>query len=261
MRRSGPCLTAALAVTALLVSACDDDDDGSSGSNEGSGASATAPAATAESPEPSPDQPLSPVAKALSSASTQQLSNASPTGEDVYQGTLSISVDYYGYDCQLRDLDLHLEGSRTYDMPVEVVRGPPAEAEGIRESSPFNLVVSANPGNEAGITTVSATVATDPNGAPVLFEYWRTNVNGSSIQAELVNSWRRAGLAANVFPTDRLIVPCRPELGLLPKSIQTINEGAQMEGSITDEQVELTIRGETFDKERRFVARVTATRE
>ena len=256
MRRSVLPCAALLAVTAILVSACNDDDDGDSGESEGAGTSATTQAA-----EPSPNQPLSPIAKALSNATAQQLSTASGTGEDVYQGTLSIGVDYYGYDCQYRDLDLHLEGSRTYEMPVEVIRGPPAEAEGIRESGPYNLVVSANPGNEAGITTASATVATDPNGAPVLFEYWKTNVQGSNIQAELVESWRSAGLAANIFPTDRLIVPCRPELGLLPRSIQTINEGARMQGTITDQQVDLTITGETFDKERRFEARVTATRQ
>jgi hypothetical protein len=34
-----------------------------------------------------------------------------------------------------------------------------------------------------------------------------------------------------------------------------------MRGTISDEQVELTITGETFDKERRFIARVSATRQ
>jgi hypothetical protein len=241
VRRSVPWLAAALIAVAVVVSACGGDDENGT----------TAAETTTQAGASSASQPLPPAARQFSS---------SDTSEDVYQGTLRIKVDYYGYDCQLRDLDLHRQGSRTYEMPVEVVRGPPAVAEGIRESGPYNLVVSANPGNEAGITTVSATVAPDPNGAPVLFEYWKTNVQGSDIQAELVNSWRRAGLAANVFPTDRLVVPCRPELGLIPKSIQTINEGARLKGSITDEQVDLTITGETFDKERRFVAEVTATR-
>jgi hypothetical protein len=63
-----------------------------------------------------------------------------------------------------------------------------------------------------------------------------------------------------VFPTDRLIVPCRPDLGILPRTIQTIDEGAQLSGTIDDERAELTIEGQTFDKERRFTARVTATR-
>jgi hypothetical protein len=238
----------ALVGVTLVVPACGSDDEGSDNGG-GGGATTTTTAAS----QPSPSQPRSPVAQQFSTA-------ASATSEDVYQGTMRIKVDYYGYDCQLRDLDLHRVGSRTYDMQVEVVRGSPALAEGVQESGPYNLVVSADPGNEAGFTTVSATVAPDPNGAPVLFEYWKTNVQGSEIRAELVNSWRRAGLAANVFPTDRLIVPCRPELGLIPKSIQTINEGARLEGSITDEDVDLTITGETFDKERRFVAHVTATR-
>lgn len=249
MRRSVPALATLLSVAAVLVSACGSDDSSSSSNTEGS-------ATTAQAPGLATDQPISPVAKQFSSATS-----ASATDEDVYQGTLSISVDYYGYDCQLHDLDLHLLGSRTYEMPVQVVRGAAAEAEGIRESSPYNLIVSANPGNEAGITTVSAIVATDPNGNPVLFEYWKTDVRGSSIKGQLVNSWRRVGLAANVFPTDRLVVPCQPELGIIPKSIQTIEEGAQIEGSITDDRAELTIQGQTFDHERRFVARVSAARE
>jgi hypothetical protein len=245
MRRSVSLLAVALVATGLFVSACggDDGDDGGNGT-------------TTQAAEAPSEEPRSPVVQQLSTATAE-----SDPGEDVYEGTMSIEVAYYGYDCQLRDLDLHRQGERTYRMPVEVVRGPAAEAEGISESSPFNLVVSANPGNEAGITTVSATVATDPNGNLVLFEYWNMNVQGSDVQGELVNSWRRAGLAANVFPTDRLVVPCRPDLGVIPKSIQTINEGARMRGTISDEQVELTITGETFDKERRFIARVSATRQ
>jgi hypothetical protein len=198
-------------------------------------------------------QPRSPVA--------QQHAAARQTSEVVYQGALRITVAYYGYDCGLRDLDLHHLGTKTYRMSVKVVRGPRAAAGSIRESGPFNLVVSADPGNEAGITIVSATVVSDPrDGKPILFEYWKVSRDGSRLQGTLVNSWRRAGLAANVFPTDRLIVPCRPDLGLIPRSIQTIDEGARLSGTITDDRAELTIVGRTFDKERRFTARVSATR-
>ena len=191
----------------------------------------------------------------------QQHAKAARSSEEVYRGTMSIDVVYLGYDCQLRDLDLHEYGTRTYEMPVQVVRNDPAAAEEVRESSPFNLVVSTDPGNEAGITLVSATVAPDArDGKPILFEYWRISGDGSSLDGELVQSWRRAGLAANVFPTDRLIVPCRPDLGILPRTIQTIDEGARLTGSIDDEQAELTVEGQTFDHERRFTARITATR-
>jgi hypothetical protein len=100
----------------------------------------------------------------------------------------------------------------------------------------------------------------DPEGKPILFEDWRMNAQASSIQGQLVQSWRRAGIAANVFPTDRLVVPCRPDLGLIPKSIQTINEGARLTGTITDERAEVTVTGQTFDLERRFMAQVIATR-
>jgi hypothetical protein len=212
--------------------------------------------AEADGPRPVQASLLSP-----SRSPVAQQANTAQTSEDVYRGTLRITVGYYGYDCQLRDIDLHHQGTRTYRMPVAVVRGEQAVAEGIRESSPFNLIVQANPRNEAGITIVTATVGSDArDGSPILFEYWRIRASGSRLEGQLVQSWRRAGLAANIFPTDRLIVPCRPDLGLLPRTIQTINEGARLSGTVTDQRVDLTIRGQTFDKERRFTARVTAAR-
>jgi hypothetical protein len=239
MRRSASPVATALALAALALSACGDGDEDES-TADGAGTLGAAG-----------EQPASPVAKQFSSADASS---------DVYEGNLSIDVDYYGYDCQTLDPTLRLEGSRTYEMPVQVIRGPPAEAGGIRESSPYNLIVGADPGNEAGIGTVSATVAQEPGDIPVLFEYWRMDVQGSNVQGELVNSWRSAGLVLNIFPTDRLLVPCRPELGMIPRSIQPIEEGARLEGSITDENAELTITGQTLDHERRFTGRITAAR-
>jgi hypothetical protein len=236
MRGSAIKLAFALTVAVLLVSACDGgDEDGDSGDGQ------TTVAAI--------DQPASPVAKQFS---------GEDTSETVYEGTMSIAVDYYDY-CQ--GGETQLIGSETYEMPVQVVRGPPAEAEGIRESSPFNLIVGANPSNEAGITTISATVATAPaDDSLVLFEYWKMSVQGSRVQGELANTWGDAGLAGNIFPTDQLVPPCVPEIGLLVRSIVPIEEGALMEGSITDDSAELTITGGTADPRRRFVAEVTATR-
>ena len=191
----------------------------------------------------------------------QQYAKAARAGEASYRGALRITVGYYGYDCQLRDLDLHLLGTRTYRMPVRVVVGDRAVAEDVGESSPFNLIVQADPSNEAAITIVTATVVPDArDGSPILFEYWKVRSSGTRIDGQLVNSWRRAGIAANVFSTDRLVVPCRPDLGLIPRTTQTINEGARLTGTVTDSAVNLTIRGQTFDKERRFTARISATR-
>jgi hypothetical protein len=191
----------------------------------------------------------------------QSYAKAGRSRQDTYRGTMAITVGYHGYDCQLRDLDLHLLGTRTYRMPVQVIRGARAGAEGLSESGPYNLIVSADPGTEAGITLVSATVVPDArDGDPILFEYWKLTGTGTRISGELVNSWRRAGIAANVFATDRLLVPCRPDLGIIPKTIQTINEGARLSGTITDGRAVLTIKGQTFDKERRFTARVVASR-
>jgi hypothetical protein len=242
-RSASACAVVAFATT-VLVSAC--------GGTEAATTTITVTTAGTEERPSASRRARSPVA--------QQYATANRARETVYRGTLAITVRYYGYDCRLRDLDLHLQGTRTYRMPVRVVRGAPATAEGVRESSPYNLIVSASPGNEAGITIVSATVAPDArDGKPILFEYWRMT-GGSRLRGTLVNSWRRAGLAANVFPTDRLVVPCRPDLGLIPKTLQTIDEGAKLTATITDSRADVTITGRTFDHERVFVARVAATR-
>jgi hypothetical protein len=183
-------------------------------------------------------------------------------GEDVYRGTLRITVGYWGYSCPYRgDLTLRFQKTRTYTMPVRVIRNPPAGVGVVRERNPFNFLISADPLREGGITLASATVTADPSdGDLTLFEYWRSTLQGSSIAGWLVRSWRQAGLALNVFSTDRLIVPCRPELGTLPKTFQTIKEGARLTGTFTDRRVELTVTGQTFDRERRFTARITASR-
>jgi hypothetical protein len=191
----------------------------------------------------------------------EQHATSSRAGETVYRGTLRIAVGYYGYDCKLRDTMLHRQGARTYRMPVRVILNPPASVGSVREGNPFNLVVSADPGNEAGITLVSATVSADPrDGRRTLFAYWKITRRGSRLDGRLTQSWRQAGLALNLFPTDRLIVPCRPDLGVLPRSFQTIAEGATLTGSLTDHRVDLTVKGQTFDRERRFTARISATR-
>jgi hypothetical protein len=198
-----------------------------------------------------------PLLAAVALAQTAGASRSTGSAEIVYRGTLKITVAYWGYDCQLRDLLLHRQKTRAYRLPVRVIRNAPAN-DG---SNPFNLVVSSDVSREAGITLVSATVVANPqDGQRTLFEYWKLTRRGTKLSGRLKNSWRQAGIAQNVFPTDRLIVPCRPDLGTLPRSLQPVKEGAMLTGTVNARRAALTITGRTLDSERRFVARIVATR-
>jgi hypothetical protein len=176
---------------------------------------------------------------------------------------MTIDVAYYGYDCStfpnITDTDLHHLEDRSFRMPVEVIRGPRSSVGRSQERSPFNLSVGADIGNEAGIQLLSATTAPDErDGKFVLFEYWRITQRGSRLEGRFVEGWRLAGLGANVFPTTRLNVPCLPHLGWSPLTLQPIAEGAELTGTVTDSSFDLTVVGQTLDKERVFRARIKA---
>jgi hypothetical protein len=206
---------------------------------------------------------LAPLALLLAFLFVQAAGAAKSAGSDelVYRGTLAITVAYWDRDCQFRDTKLHRQKTRTYRMPVTVDRNPPATDGSVPERNPFNLLVSADPTREAGITIASATVVANPqNGQLTLYEYWKFTRHGTELNGRLTRSFRQDGLALNLFPTETLIVPCSPYLGTMPAFPQTIDEGARLTGTFTDRRFDLTVKGRTFDLKRRFTARITATR-
>lgn len=185
------------------------------------------------------------------------------TGEATYRGTLRIKVAYWGPNCPLNLTrnPLRLQKTRSYRMPVAVIRNPRASVGVVVERNPFNFVISTGPQlREAGIMLASATVTNDPFVGLTLYEYWRSSLRGARIAGRLARSFRQTGLALNAFFTDKPLVPCRPELGTRPMFPETIKEGARLTGTFTDRRVDLTVTGQTFDLQRRFTARITASR-
>lgn len=185
------------------------------------------------------------------------------TGEDVYKGTLRITVAYWGPKCPLKltENPLRLQKTRTYRMPVVVTRNPRARVGVVEERNPFNFgIATGRPLREGGITLSSATVVNDPFVGLTLYEYWRSSLRGTALTGRLARSFRESGLTLNVLFTDELIVPCRPELGMRRKFPEPIKEGARLTGTFSDRRVELTVTGQTANRERRFTARITATR-
>jgi hypothetical protein len=187
------------------------------------------------------------------------------TGQDVYRGTLRITVAYWEPKCPVslnpNENRLRLQKKRTYRMPIVVVRNSRASADGVQERNPFNFAIFTSPPlREASVDVTSATVSNDPIAGFVLYEYWRSSLTGTKLTGRLARSHRESGIAANLFYTDRLMIPCRPQLGTRPTVPETIKEGARLAGTFTDRRVALTVTGQTLDRQRRFTARISASR-
>jgi hypothetical protein len=272
-------------VLALGLAACGDDDDGGGAADAvsiGAGADEPAPAAViarrppgaeprwaAALAAPTPAVPPSAAAAVSSFAESSGLrgpprarpdsvpSRGSPFLGD-YAGRATVEIAYYDY-CQTYDGNLGYAGTRTYDVAADVFLNPPAEDDGARERSPFNVIVATEGGVEGAITVMSAQVVTDTrDGRSALFDYWDITERDGAIEGVLTDRW--PGVAINTIQTSSLLVPCRPELGTL-YSTDTIAEGATLDGRVGGDEIDLDLVGQSLDRERRFRVRLTAERD
>jgi hypothetical protein len=284
-------LVVALVVAAIAVSACSDDSDPEAAAAEdpveiGPGSEGTPPAAAiveeAPGAEPSwvdrvpaiaaPQAPVEARVAALDLAGSSALSPPPTKGsagataagsrnastESDYSGTMSIEIAYYDY-CQTYDGNLGFAGSAEYKMAAEVFIQPPAEERGVRERSPFNLLVGSETGVEGTIQLWSAQLLTDTrDGRSALFDYWDISQQGDEISGVLTDRW--AGLPTyNFIEATQLLIPCRPELGTLVQR-DSIAEGAELTGTVTEDRVELEVIAQSLDRELRFRAVIEADR-
>lgn len=274
----------AVIVVVITAWACDDDGDRQGSADEsveiGPGSEETPPAEAildqAPGSEPTWVDRVPPVvapqasaearAAALDVAASPGLS-APPTGDSApsrssssrdYAGTMQLEIAYYDY-CQTYDGNLGYAGSAEYGMEVEVFIGPPAEHEGVRERSPFNLLVGSETGREGTIQLWSAQVLTDVSDSDsVLFDYWDISRQGDEVSGVLTDRW--AGLPPyNYIEGSQLLVPCRPELGTLVQR-DSIAEGTELTGTVTADRVELEVVAQSLDRESRFRAVIEADR-
>jgi hypothetical protein len=171
---------------------------------------------------------------------------------------MRIKIAYYDY-CQTYDGNLEYAGSAEYEMDAEVFVNPPAEQDGVRERSPFNLLVGSETGVEGTIQLWSALVLTDvSDGRSVLFDYWDIDREGDDLSGVLTDRW--AGLPTyNYIEATQLLVPCRPELGTLVQR-DAIAEGAELTGTLTDDGVTIEVFAQSLDRELRFHVVIEADR-
>ena len=280
-RRRGRGLAVVVAVACVLALACDDDadPDGAFGApvEIGPGSEDTPPAETLadgssdEEPEwvdrvptlVAPRAGAAARATALDLAATSGLSSpprggsasTSRSSADDYVGTMTLEIAYYDY-CQTYDGNLGFAGSAQYEMEAEVHVGPPAEHEGVHERSPFNLMVASETGVEGSIFLWSAAVITDGrDGRSAIFDYWDVDADGEEVSGVLTDRW--APIIYNSIEATQLLVPCRAELGTIVQR-DSIAEGAELTGTVTEDRVELEVLAQSFDRELRFRAVVDA---
>jgi hypothetical protein len=97
------------------------------------------------------------------------------------------------------------------------------------------------------------------NRETALFDFWRIRQDDDEIEGELTNRW--SGLTTyNYIERSKLMWPCRPEMGSLVQR-EPIAEGATLTGTLTDDDVELELLGQSLDGELRFRAVFEAERE
>jgi len=173
-----------------------------------------------------------------------------------YEGTTDIEIAYYNY-CQTRDGNLGYAGRGEYELDAEVYVNPRAEESGVNERSPFNLIIGTENGVEGTLSAVSATVVTDTrDGRSALLDYWDIDRRGDRISGVLTDRW--PGYILNTISTAQLIVPCQPDLVfVMPDSIAA---GAKLTGTIDADEADLVLLGQSYDREVRFRATISAER-
>jgi hypothetical protein len=191
-----------------------------------------------------------------SGTTTTRPRSSEPYGD--YAGTMTIEIAYYDY-CQTWDGNLGYAGSGTYEMDAEVYVNPPAEHEGVSERSPLNLIVASETGVEGSVIVMSGQVVSDTrDGRGAVFDYWDIDYDEDSgdIEGTLTDRW--PFLSFNQITTAQPIVPCTTDL-VMPKP-DDIAEGAELTGTIADGRIDLTLYGQSFDREVRIRAEIEAER-
>jgi hypothetical protein len=166
-----------------------------------------------------------------------------------YLGIAEVEIAYYD---RCVDGTPRFSRRERYEMEAEVAIGPPAEADGLQERSPFNLLVGAGRAVEGETSLWSATVLFENN---ALLDYWDIDLRGRSFAGVLEHRYPASGV--NYVRTEQLLVTCQPQYPTiaLPDEMAL---GAELAGSSSGDEIELEVVGRTVDEEVRFRLEVEA---
>lgn len=186
-----------------------------------------------------------------------------PSLQGDFTGTLTTTVRYLSV-CTGQVL-----GDQTTQIPSKITVSPPLRPNpndlpaDTPERNPINLILGQT--NVAGTIapgSVNLTSAARFRFSAIrslILQYWNLAINGNAITGTLVEDQREQGAAFNLLAAHQELLACQPQFGTYVNQL-AIAEGATLTGTITAQQVQLRIVGQTIDTFHRFVTEITAVR-
>lgn len=111
---------------------------------------------------------------------------------------------------------------------------------------------------EGSLLIESTGIAVTSQG-PLTLHYWDILFDGTNVTGRLVEDHVEEAAAGNLLSSSAQLVPCRPELGTFP-NMDAIAEGAELGGTVSEDEVHLYLVGNITTGLRPFAAEIVADR-
>ena len=241
-------LVAMLLVTGLgLLAGCGSGGGGSSSSSSAASTGTTATTVSPTSTEAPPSRPSSgsgtpPTAGELAAGKT-------------WAGTFTIRLETWNY-CGTGGADLTLASTSSRAESFTFSTGKAlSDGQGGTESNPFSFSGGTDPARAGSLNLSifsSLVLAVDKQGTRrLLHQYWTFEYRDGKLTGRLVDNGVKLGAASNGFTDADDLVPCRPQLGSIPK-YYALDDGATLTADLARSHMTLTLDGRSVDQQRRF---------
>ena len=130
------------------------------------------------------------------------------------------------------------------------------------DDNPLNLKLHQSTtaaGIAPGAISLGSALLFNSTSPSVILRYWGLGFDGTSLTGTLVEDHREEAAAFNLLAISDELVPCRPELGIIP-NVVPLREGTRLSGTVTATEVRLRIEGNVLRGDRAFVAEIVAAR-
>ena len=174
---------------------------------------------------------------------------------DTVNGSATVAVNVYdlcGPGGQRRLIE-----QTSYQAPAQLSLGRRLSVGNQVEPNPVSLALTVGDVGTAGAISIRSALVFDVGG-PLLLTYWHLTASGNQLTGQLVDTHEREAAAANLFNEQRLLVPCRPELGQLPPWPSPLGTGTNLAGAGGSGHANLTVNGGTTDGFIEFQLRFSA---
>ena len=170
-----------------------------------------------------------------------------------YNGNATMVMQYYDYN-PYTGQDYFIE-EKQYNYNVSVFINPPMKSGGTIESNPFNLQISPDRGgmnDEEGHVDIISSQTFAVSTGYVLLQYWNYTLTGNQITGILQDNHTAEAAAGN------LIWAWDDIAGIVMIMPYAIANGAVMTGTVTANNVSLSISGQSTDTYRKFSCQINA---